>query len=406
MGSVCSVNQYKLLIGELSNLPNRDRKLFQLSKFVIENTDPVVGKIDQTLGIKVLDTDTFSYQGSIECSSNNQSKKDESVSCNDVHIATNQNLNVISTFSFDLHNGDVKSLFYILLTDRPYYYSQTFSQWENLLRYSSLCPPICCQRDKEVIYLLPVDNFPDFINNYLIHLESYADTYNFFSLIKTFLEAFFDGYEVTLLHGVNVVQCNWKIKTRLHHVTQKKQNYIGDFHKCLRKVIPRDAFCLVGITWTDFYPSDKLNFVLGEANFFSRTAGVCFGRYEPKTYDPSTHQDITQLDWKIMWRLLKVLSHEICHLFGLQHCWYFQCAMNESNSMNMAASQPLFLCPVCLRKLQHTMQFDILSRYKKLLRFFVDLYEKYPASVFKHSVIWLEQCIVFIESNEDSSLVS
>lgn len=43
--------------------------------------------------------------------------------------------------------------------------------------------------------------------------------------------------------------------------------------------------------------------------------------------------------------------------------------MNESKSVVQAESQPLFLCPVCLRKLQKAVGFDIVNRYKALLSF-------------------------------------
>ena len=61
------------------------------------------------------------------------------------------------------------------------------------------------------------------------------------------------------------------------------------------------------------------------------------------------------------------MSHELCHLFGLAHCHYFQCAMNESSSIAEAATQPLFLCPICLRKLDHFCHLDISSRFSGLL---------------------------------------
>ena len=40
--------------------------------------------------------------------------------------------------------------------------------------------------------------------------------------------------------------------------------------------------------------------------------------------------------------------------------------MNESSSIDQATQQPLFLCPVCLRKLKKVLKFDILERYKAL----------------------------------------
>ena len=48
----------------------------------------------------------------------------------------------------------------------------------------------------------------------------------------------------------------------------------------------------------------------------------------------------------------QVSSHKICHVFGMAHYSYFACAVNESKSVLQAENQPLFLCPVCLRKLQ------------------------------------------------------
>ena len=63
------------------------------------------------------------------------------------------------------------------------------------------------------------------------------------------------------------------------------------------------------------------------------------------------------------------MSHEICHVLGLSHCQYFSCSMNTSSSVLHTDTQPLFLCPVCLRKLQLSLDFQIKERYKKLLDF-------------------------------------
>ena len=59
----------------------------------------------------------------------------------------------------------------------------------------------------------------------------------------------------------------------------------------------------------------------------------------------------------------QVMSHEICHVLGMKHCYYFHCAMNESASIDEAISQPLFLCPICLRKLHKALKFNIPERY-------------------------------------------
>ena len=41
--------------------------------------------------------------------------------------------------------------------------------------------------------------------------------------------------------------------------------------------------------------------------------------------------------------------------------------MNGCNNMKEAKKQPLYECPICLRKLQYSIRFDILERYKKML---------------------------------------
>lgn len=64
---------------------------------------------------------------------------------------------------------------------------------------------------------------------------------------------------------------------------------------------------------------------------------------------------------------LQVMTHELCHIFGIKHCYYFQCSLNDSSSISEAATQPLFTCPVCLKKLRKSLQFNTLERYRTLL---------------------------------------
>lgn len=93
----------------------------------------------------------------------------------------------------------------------------------------------------------------------------------------------------------------------------------------------------------------------------------------------------------------------------MSHCAYFECAMNESKSILEAESQPLFLCPVCLRKLQKAINFDVFERYKALYHF-LDSLIKYDISrkdcneglsasfkcKFKAAIHWLKSMLMFI----------
>ena len=64
--------------------------------------------------------------------------------------------------------------------------------------------------------------------------------------------------------------------------------------------------------------------------------------------------------------LLQVVTHEICHVMGLSHCQYFACTMNKSPSILYTDMQPLFLCPICLRKVQIFLDFSLKDRYQAI----------------------------------------
>jgi archaemetzincin len=56
-------------------------------------------------------------------------------------------------------------------------------------------------------------------------------------------------------------------------------------------------------------------------------------------------------------------------MFGIQHCVFFNCLMNGSNHLDESDQRPLHLCPVCLRKLHHSIRFDLSWRSLALLDF-------------------------------------
>ncbi|XP_071956836.1 archaemetzincin-2-like [Antedon mediterranea] len=163
-------------------------------------------------------------------------------------------------------------------------------------------------------------------------------------------------------------------------VTVKKQILVSDLYSSLHSSfnIPRSNYILA-LTWTDLYPTEELNFVLEEASYSCRCAVFGFGRYEPKSYVSTpdgdnankaiTDENKLALDGQLLWKLIRVASHETCHLLGLNHCLFFECSMNESKSVKKALHQPLFLCPVCLRKLHKSLGFDIRQRYAQLRDF-------------------------------------
>jgi len=148
----------------------------------------------------------------------------------------------------------------------------------------------------------------------------------------------------------------------------------------LRGILPSSAICLVAVTMYDLYEESPDLFVAGLADGNSRVAAFSFARYDPAVSFSSEFW----YEWKInkessiarsqliQERSSKVLVHEMCHLLGLDHCIYFACCMNGSGHLREDFTQPLFLCPVCLRKLQKLSGFDVVARYQGLANFYQD----------------------------------
>jgi archaemetzincin len=158
--------------------------------------------------------------------------------------------------------------------------------------------------------------------------------------------------------------------TRINAYTKNRQILTHDILKLLKKKLPKDAFCVQGITMEDLYPEDSWNFVFGMASLYERVAIFSFARYHPAFYGETRGKDYKEV---LLRRSCKVLTHETGHMFGLPHCIYFQCGMAGSNHLLESDSRPIHLCPVCLRKLHHNIGFDLVERYRKLK----DFYKRY-----------------------------
>ena len=184
-------------------------------------------------------------------------------------------------------------------------FQQNYTKWkavmDNHFRLRQL-------RRHKTIYIQPLDDFPEFIYN---SIGNDTDTVNstkmggFFELLSEYLKVFFSGLNVVLQPAIKTT--GWAVKSRHHHMTGKKQLLVGDVHTGLTKILPKDGCCIVGVTWTDLYPCEDLNFVLGEASVEHKCAAFCFGRYEPKCYiDGKEPAQMKEIDGFIIWKMLKV----------------------------------------------------------------------------------------------------
>lgn len=93
-------------------------------------------------------------------------------------------------------------------------------------------------------------------------------------------------------------------------------------------MVPKDAYCMISVTLEDIYPRDSWNFVFGFASLNNRTGVFSFKRYDPAFQginDPDRDQTLLR-------NACSVMVHEIGHMFGINHCIYYDCNMNGSNS--------------------------------------------------------------------------
>lgn len=158
-----------------------------------------------------------------------------------------------------------------------------------------------------------------------------------------------------------------KLTIRRNPYTRNRQILTHDVLILLKKRRPLDAFCVLAITMEDLYPDPSWNFVFGQASPQDRVGVFSFARYDPVFYGEKRRKNFQGV---LLRRSCKVLAHETGHMFSLAHCIYFQCLMNGSNHLQESDARPFSLCPVCLRKLQFSIGFDVVDRYQKLLDFY------------------------------------
>ncbi|XP_041938550.1 archaemetzincin-2 isoform X1 [Alosa sapidissima] len=238
--------------------------------------------------------------------------------------------------------------------------------------------------------------------------------------LRQYCEAFYYGLVVKTLPPVTVQSTGCTF--RVNSCSNNLQLYAGDLLRFLKKRKPKDAFCIVGITMIDLYPKESWNFVFGQASLTEGMGVFSFARYDdnfyqrnyagqlkkgskPKPGDYSVFNNyyIPPITSTLLLRSCKVVSHEVGHMFGLQHCQWLQCVMQGSNHLEESDRGPLSLCPICLRELQSSIGSKIADRYKALLQWVHDdggsagVHAVKPTEAFQEYGQWLQRCLAMME---------
>lgn len=220
---------------------------------------------------------------------------------------------------------------------------------------------------RRLIYLQPIGDFTTESAPSLDKLREFTESY--FTL------------ETKLLPTLTIAAD--QVTTRVREGTTRPQWLASDILKILEPQLPPDAYCLLGITLTDLFSNSTPTYVFGQATIKNRTGVFSFARFDPAFYDDPRRADVETL---ILRRSCHTLAHEICHIFGMQHCIYFSCPVNGSNNLDENDSRPMQLCPVCLRKLHSTIGFDPVERDRGLL-------EVYRSLGFRKEDEWVQRRI-------------
>ncbi|XP_005096037.1 uncharacterized protein LOC101846067 [Aplysia californica] len=388
---------FEYLIGKLEHLPASTQKLFSLGKLYLRAglCQDVRGDGDQTVRPveeQTVPGITHTYRLGLEAEGASGDETSQiSTQVEENSLSRHERYSSDSTRPNESDLG----LFTPFVMSTPLYHMQTFTRWKVAYSLNNLYP-FCYRKRRTTIYIQPLEDFPDFFSSYRVQVGKL--TLDFFQLLQSFVQIYFSGFESLVLSPVSLSSMDGQVRSREHEVTSQKQYCVNDLHPLMQQLLPPDGLSVVGILWTDIYP-EGYNFVLGEASATHRSAVISFGRFETKGYDLATHQDISEVNGALLWKLFKTLSHETCHLLGLDHCQFFHCAMNESGSVSEAMEQPLFLCPVCLRKLQQASQFDLLERYQQLRQFLSAVFAQHDDSDrLRLSLDWLNSCIHYMTS--------
>jgi archaemetzincin len=206
--------------------------------------------------------------------------------------------------------------------------------------------PVTPSKTRNKIYLQPIG-----------HFSAVEDSV--FAFTREYLEIFFNLPTVLL---PSIQEDSLQLSGRVHG--GRKQLLTTSILDYLQSKMPHDGVVIMALTNQDLYPGNNFNFVFGQARTRKRVAVSSINRYnEEEPLAPTNYA-------RCLERLIKTSSHEVGHMFSIQHCTNAVCVMNGSNSLSESDSRPNRLCSECLKKLVWNLDFDLARRSSNTYNFF------------------------------------
>lgn len=220
---------------------------------------------------------------------------------------------------------------------------EKFQTYEDFIKTKKFVP----SNNQNTIYLLPIGDFNA--------LESKKIKQN-----SVYLEKYFQ-LKIKILKPIsdNLIPKNARRTVDNHE--QLLAGYILDH--LLLKNKPKDALVMMAITQKDLYPKPEWNYVFGLASYQKGIGVTSMYRFHDGNLNNTNFN-------KSLLRLNKISSHEIGHMFGLNHCLNAVCVMNGTNSLPETDKHYARLCSLCQKKLNSSLKYDNQKRLSELNQYF------------------------------------
>ena len=157
---------------------------------------------------------------------------------------------------------------------------QSYHYWKSVWEFERFTHPIRYRRRTILIQPLTHSQASSGYKHTQIHPSV-------LSHLCRFCEQFFHGMMVEVAPPVDLSQIG-KLTRRVHQATNREQFLVSDIRKFLKSRRLGRAFCTLGVTVADLYPSPEWNFVLGEASMGEGCGVFSFGRYFNSATAPTT----------------------------------------------------------------------------------------------------------------------